>query len=256
MTRLSVGWLARHLLAAMCLAQLVPARAMAQPTVAGIVRDARFGTPLECLHVALVDTAGASVAHTVTDSAGEFLLEAPRPGIYRPKFIVQGWEPLGGAFDTLADVDFRQHAYSLAFTNMIQRGGASGPLPVEHSEAAAPEMNGNPDAVQPFEIDGTWQNRRAIPGVGPRYPNGRRRAGATGTVLAQYVIDSTGRARESSWRLIHTSHADFESAVRASLATGRWRPARNKGAPVCEMVLDFTQFSIDGNVDRIELKTR
>jgi hypothetical protein len=107
------------LLTALFLACLVPSRLSAQLVEAGIVRDATRGTPLECLHVALLDSAGSAVAHTVTDSAGRFLLEAPRPGVYRVQFLIYRWDSLVGPVDTLTEGAFKQRAYPLAFTNML-----------------------------------------------------------------------------------------------------------------------------------------
>ena len=235
---------------------LASSRAEAQPVMAGVARDANLGKPLQCLHVALIDSTGRSVAHTVTDSAGEFMLEAPRAGPYSVQFIVQGWERLGGPVDTLTESDFRQRVYPLAFTNMLVRDPSRGPVPIVNRGAGESKKDADVDSVPALETDGTWQSHRVIPGPGLRYPERRYAARASGIVLAQFIIDSTGKAREDSWRLIRTSHADFETAVRDSLANARWRPARIAGKPVCELVLDYTEFSIEGNVGRIVLRTR
>ena len=64
------------LLGAATVASLVPAHLSAQLVEAGIARDAKRGTPLECLHVALLDSKGRAVGHTVTDATGQFQLEA------------------------------------------------------------------------------------------------------------------------------------------------------------------------------------
>lgn len=65
----------------------LPARALTQqPAEAGLARDAATREPLECLHVALVDSAERAVAHGVTDSAGMFVLVAPGPGAFSVRF--------------------------------------------------------------------------------------------------------------------------------------------------------------------------
>src|SRR5947209_125948 len=82
---------------------LPAARAGAQgPTEAGMARDARLRTPLECLHVVLLDSTERAIAHTVTDSGGRFMLQAPGPGRFRVRFEIFGWAPLVGPLDTLA----------------------------------------------------------------------------------------------------------------------------------------------------------
>src|SRR5439155_17019054 len=101
------------LLGAATLACLVPANLSAQLVEAGVARDAKRGTPLECLHVALLDSAGRAIQHTVTDATGQFLLEAPRPGRYRVQFVIYRWEPLVGSVDTLAEGAFKHFVYPL-----------------------------------------------------------------------------------------------------------------------------------------------
>ena len=74
-----------------------PTQLAAQPpAMSGIARHADSGKPLECLHVALADSLGRTVAHTVTDAAGTFVVVAPDTGAFRVRFIVQGYEPLQG----------------------------------------------------------------------------------------------------------------------------------------------------------------
>ena len=89
-------------------------------TEAGIARDPSTHAPLACLHVSLVDSAGSVVGHTVTDSLGQFALDAPRAGLYRARFETWGWAPLDGPLDTLSDADFKQRAYPVAFTDVIR----------------------------------------------------------------------------------------------------------------------------------------
>src|SRR5688500_3500996 len=81
-------------------ASILPAQ---PPAASGIARDARLGTPLSCLHVSLIDAGERAVAHTVTDSAGTFVLVAPGPGVYRVGFDIFGWDRLLGPADTLRD---------------------------------------------------------------------------------------------------------------------------------------------------------
>ena len=107
------------ILGAATLASTVPASLSAQLVEAGVARDAKRGTPLECLHVALLDSTGRAIEHTVTDSIGQFLLEAPRPGRYRVQFVIYRWEPLVGPVDTLAEGAFKHRVYPLAFANML-----------------------------------------------------------------------------------------------------------------------------------------
>ena len=228
-------------------------RASAQPTMAGIARDANLGTPLQCLHVAMIDSANRAVAHTVTDSAGQFMLEAQRAGAYRVEFIIPGWEHLSSLPDTLTEADFHQREYPLTFTKMTGADSVLGMMPRMRRDELSPEARGRMEADRRREAEGAWASVRAVPGAGSpvRYPNRLRELGVGGWVLAQFVVDSTGKARPESWQLVHATHADFETVRRKSLEGQRWTPARNGDTRVCELVRDYTRFFVDGNVANV-----
>jgi hypothetical protein len=216
--------------------------------MAGIARDANLGTPLQCLHVAMVDSAGKAIAHTVTDSAGEFMLEAQRPGAYRIEFIIAGWEHLSSLLDTLQDSDFHQREYPLAFTKMTGADSVLGLMPRMRREELSPAERMRMEADRRREAEGAWASVHVVPGGGSlvRYPDRLRERGIGGYVLAQFVVDSTGKARPETWQLVHATHADFETVRRRSLDGQRWTPARNGDKHVCELVRDYTRFFTDG----------
>lgn len=225
---------------------------------AGIARDAKLGTPLECLHVALLDSAGRAVAHTVTDSAGQFLLEATTPGMYRVQFLVYRWEPLVGPVDTLIEGTFKQRIYPLAFTDMIVPDSSYERPPNGVRGRENRDKYKRMDAyLRAAESDSVWRSRRALPtDLKMRYPIKLGLAGADGSVLARFIVDSTGRARPESWVTLYAAHPDFEKAIRSSMPNARWRPARNAGQAVCELVMDYTRFFRDHEIANIVLETR
>jgi hypothetical protein len=69
--------------------------------------------------IAHAQGARAQFNGTVTDSAGRFQLEAPRPGAYRVQFQIYRWEPLVGPLDTLTEGSFKQRMYPLSFNDML-----------------------------------------------------------------------------------------------------------------------------------------
>jgi hypothetical protein len=250
----------RLAISAFLLSSLVPTSLSAQIVEAGIVRDAVRGAPYECLHVALLDSAGKAIAHTVTDSAGRFLLEAPRPGAYRVQFNVFLWEPLAGPVDTLKEGDSRQRAYPLAFRNMLAPDSTALPRRPD-GQSDGQEYRRRYQVLQAYareqESDSGWRSRSAIPRpINLRYPDWLRRSGVDGSVLGEFIVDSTGTTRPGSWHAIAATHPDFEAAVVRSIPEWRWRPARIHGAPVCELTFDFIQFTRDGGVAQIWLATR
>jgi hypothetical protein len=250
--------LALAFLGATTLTCVVPSRMSAQLVEAGVARDAKRGTPLQCLHVALLDSAGRAVQHTVTDSIGQFQLEAPRPGKYRVQFVIYRWEPLVGPVDTLAEGAFKHRVYPLTFANMLVADTAA----IRQQGAAA--KDGSREKVQ--EIDDLlrrdesyagWQSRRAMRfAYGMEYPGDLFTKGAGGDVLARFIVDPMGRARPNSWTTLFASHPQFEEAVRGKLSDARWMPAQIAGKPVCELVMDYTRFYIDKTGGNIVMVTR
>lgn len=79
---------------------------------------------------------------------------------------------------------------------------------------------------------------------GPSYPMVMLDAGIEGTVLARFVVDTTGRAIESSFLALQTSHSAFAVAVKQALPIMKFRPARLGGVPVAQLVVQSFSFRI------------
>jgi len=225
---------------------------------AGIARDAKLNVPLECLHVALLDSAGRAVVHTVTDSAGRFQLEAPAPGAYRVQFHVYGWGALAGPIDTLVEGSFKQRSYPLAFADLLLPDTTFDRPPNELTRREVLERRAHFEAyLRRYEADSAWVSRRVRPnGIEVHYPGYLRAARIQGSVLAYFIVDSTGRARPDSWRPISVTHPEFGKVVREGLPRSRWKPALSRGQASCELTLDFTRFYLESGVAHIVLQTR
>lgn len=86
----------------------------------------------------------------------------------------------------------------------------------------------------------------AMPGTtGPRYPDMLRSANVEGEVLAQFVVDTTGRADMSTFKVIKSSHDLFTAAVRQHLPTMKFYPAEVGGHKVKQLVQMPFQFSLN-----------
>ncbi|HEU4719803.1 MAG TPA: hypothetical protein VFS59_00460 [Gemmatimonadaceae bacterium] len=198
------------------------------PAASGIARDARLGTPLACLHVALLDSAQKAVAHAVTDAAGTFVLVAPGAGVYRVGFEILGWERLLGPADTLRDGEMRERVYPLAFED-------------------APGPDGLPAAELRRREGALWRSAvAATPDADIRFPRALRGTATSGNAVAQYVVDSAGRVRADSWRPISTTHPEFLAALRAHAPAMRYEPARLEGRAVCQLVRNHVRFESAG----------
>ena len=79
---------------------------------------------------------------------------------------------------------------------------------------------------------------------GPRYPDMLRSANVEGEVLAQFVVDTTGRADMGSFKVLKSSHDLFTNAVKSALSNMRFYPAEVGGRKVKQLVQMPFQFSL------------
>lgn len=76
-----------------------------------------------------------------------------------------------------------------------------------------------------------------IPGSGsPRYPDILRSASVEGQVVAQFVVDTTGRIEIPTFKVITSTHDLFVAAVRNALPQMRFLPAEVGGRKVKQLV--------------------
>jgi protein TonB len=78
----------------------------------------------------------------------------------------------------------------------------------------------------------------------PRYPDMLRSANVEGEVLAQFVVDTTGRADMSQFKVLKSTHDLFTNAVKASLPNMKFYPAEVGGKRVRQLVQMPFQFSL------------
>jgi protein TonB len=78
----------------------------------------------------------------------------------------------------------------------------------------------------------------------PRYPDMLRSANVEGEVLAQFVVDTTGRADMGTFKVLKSSHDLFTNAVRAALPSMRFYAAEIGGRKVKQLVQMPFQFAL------------
>jgi periplasmic protein TonB len=83
-----------------------------------------------------------------------------------------------------------------------------------------------------------------MPGSGPRYPDMLRSANVEGEVLAQFVVDTTGRVEMSQFKVLKSSHDLFTNAVRQYLTSARYYPAEIGGRRVKQLVQQPFNFTL------------
>jgi protein TonB len=78
----------------------------------------------------------------------------------------------------------------------------------------------------------------------PVYPSALRSAQIEGSVLARFVVDTTGRAEPESISFPEATHVQFADAVRQSLLRSRYLPAVVSGRAVRQLVEQRFAFTL------------
>jgi protein TonB len=104
---------------------------------------------------------------------------------------------------------------------------------------------------QPINSDQTYfefqVEKQVAPAPGnpsPRYPDMLRSANVEGEVLAQFVVDTTGRADMSTFKVLKETHALFTQAVKTALPQMRFYAAEVGGKKVKQLVQMPFQFNL------------
>jgi periplasmic protein TonB len=79
----------------------------------------------------------------------------------------------------------------------------------------------------------------------PRYPDMLRSANVEGEVLAQFVVDTTGRAEMNTFKVLKSSHDLFTNSVKQALANMHFFPAEVGGRKVKQLVQMPFVFSLN-----------
>jgi protein TonB len=137
--------------------------------------------------------------------------------------------------DVLPDIDLSKKVTDEAdFTGKGQQGGVAKGVekPVVQQDQPYFEFQVEKPVVQ-------------APGSpSPRYPDILRQAGVEGEVLAQFVVDTAGRAEAGSYKVLKSSHDLFAQAVRSALPGMRFIPAEVGGRKVKQLVQQPFAFAI------------
>jgi protein TonB len=81
--------------------------------------------------------------------------------------------------------------------------------------------------------------------AGPAYPEELRQKNVEGQVVAEWIVDTTGRADSTSFRVIESTHPLFTRAVRDVLPGMFFRPAELMGKPVRQLVRQQFKFLLE-----------
>ncbi len=105
-------------------------------------------------------------------------------------------------------------------------------------------VGGTPTDQTYFEFQVEKQVVPAPGGGGPRYPDMLRSANVEGEVLAQFVVDTTGKADMSQFKVLKSSHDLFTNSVKAYLQSAKFYPAEIGGRRVKQLVQQPYNFTL------------
>lgn len=138
--------------------------------------------------------------------------------------------------DVLPDIDLSKKVTDEAdFTGKGVAGGKANGV-----------VGGTPISTdQPYFEFQVEKQVTTVPGsTSPRYPEMLKSANIEGEVLATFVVDTTGRADMSTFKVIKSSHDGFTQAVRNALPNMRFYPAEIGGRKVKQMVQQPFTFAL------------
>jgi protein TonB len=154
---------------------------------------------------------------TETPSQPEIPL-LPYPIVEVPKTIPTGIPPVNPSLPPIAPGQFtigsRSNIENTGTGPSTSRGG-SGTFSAWEVEKAVVPLSGNPK---------------------PAYPSMLQSAHVDGEVLAQFVVDTTGRVDMSTFRAIQATDQLFVQSVRRALAEWKFLPAEVEGVKVRQLV--------------------
>lgn len=208
---------------------------LAAQAVMGRVVDSTTRKPLAGVPVLLVPGADSvrdtvyAVAQTAAD--GVFALAAPAPGTYRVRLgAAHVGPPL--ALPNADAVDQHEYPIAVPAADALLRAVLRG-VPLDSViRAGAPFFA--------FQVEKT---AATVPGtLAARYPESMKHGTTTrGEVVAQFVVDTTGRADVGTFRVLRTTNAAFSDAARAGVSQARFYPAEIAHRRVRQLVqLPFT----------------
>jgi TonB family protein len=199
------------------------ARAAAAQFVMGRVVDSASRRPLPAVPMrllrvapdsAVTDTTPVARAYTARD--GAFVLAAPAVGTYRVRI---GDDRIGPPLVLASADSVDQHEYPIA----------------------PPDLG---RALFEFQVD---KHAASVPGtIRLRYPAALQAQNVEGKVTAQFVVDTTGRAEMSTWKVLESSHDLFSFASRDAVRDAQFVPAEVAGRKVRQLVQLPLAFSLEG----------
>jgi protein TonB len=206
---------------------------------------------------AIAATAGAGIADDKSKAEKvqfvEMKKEAPKPKPKEPpppppKDVVvkapppKGFQVLRAPVDIpikIPDIDLSKKVTNEDdFSGKGVKGGVA-----KGVEGGVPQIVDQSQTYYEFQVEKPVSQ---IPGTGaPRYPDALRSSGVEGEVQAQFVVNESGKAETSTFKVLKATNDLFASAVRTALPNMRFYAAEVGGKKVKQLVQQSFQFRLD-----------
>ena len=121
-------------------------------------------------------------------------------------------------------------------------GEKRGPA-VEEGRGKSAEPAARPDNAL-FEYEVEKPVSQAPNSAVPAYPDILRQAGVEGSAIVSFVVDTTGRVDLTTFKVVHSTHELFSTAVRNALPRMRFIPAETSRGKVRQVVQQPFSFAI------------
>lgn len=108
-------------------------------------------------------------------------------------------------------------------------------------EGAAGGVDTNKNYAE-FEVE---RQVSPISGTNVEYPESMRSSGVTGEVLAEFVVNETGRVETGTFKVLSSTNSAFTQAVKSALGRMRFRPAQIGKTNVSQVVQQAFVFKLD-----------
>jgi bla regulator protein blaR1 len=121
----------------------------------------------------------------------------------------------------------------------------AGASPLKGDTAASAARAPGRDSSHFFAFKVQRQAQLAPGSVLPRYPDLLRAANVEGNVVAQFVVDTNGRADPGTFKVVRSTHELFTAAVRMAAESWSFTPAKADGRPVRQLYQVAVAFRTD-----------
>jgi protein TonB len=208
------------------------------------------------LHTAMIGLAIIATAHATATKA---TVEFTRPIFIRPpvvtvtKHVRTSTAHDGDVFTPVIvgrlvpPVSISDHLPPIDFSHAVPDRSEFGLASVELGLPASTRPGGGLASPTDGIYAASSVERAAMPRDGnpaPVYPPALRAASLEGSVVARFVVDTTGRAEPQSIVLLDATHPLFAEAVRHALLRSRYVPAMLGDRPVRQLVEQRFAFSM------------